>query len=322
MISVADVVNGVLPELQALEVLRQELKRKLGLFYKIVGGVALVALIIVVIFQNQVAMVGAVILSVITLAIAWFTIVGDVRSQYVTRYKEKVMSAVVAEFDSNLNYRLKPGPSRSDFQNTELYQYPDRYNSEDLIYGKYGETDLQFGEVHAEDRRRRKTKNGTQTYYVTIFKGILFSADFHKDFKGRTFVLSDNAENLLGGIGRAFQKLASKSGTRLVQMDDPEFEKQFAIYSSDEVECRYILSHSLMSRLTDLRKKFDGQDLRICFKNSSVHIAVPYRSQFLEPNINAPATDTGQIQSLIAQVGVFLQIVEELNLNTRIWSKE
>jgi len=327
MISSAEVFSGISSELRVLEEYRLELKRKLAFFYKILGGTLAVSALLFVVFWTMVGDPAVLafslgIVSLVVIAVAWFSVVGDMQKVYVTRYKNEVVNALVARFDSNLKYRMNPGPSRSAFQNTELFQYPDRFNSEDMIYGRYGKTDLTFGEVHAEDKRTRKTKNGTQTYYVTIFKGILFSADFHKEFHGRTFVLSDNAENMLGGIGRAFQKMVSKKGTKLVQMDDVEFEKKFAIYSSDQVECRYVLSNSLMRRILDLKARFGGQDLRFCFKDSSIHIAVPYSQTFLEPNIDIPATDPKQIQKFIAQVGVFLEIVEELNLNTRIWSKD
>lgn len=40
----------------------------------------------------------------------------------------------------------------------------------------------------------------------------------------------------------------------VVRLEDPEFEKIFVVYSSDEVEARYILSTSFMERLVEFRK--------------------------------------------------------------------
>lgn len=39
------------------------------------------------------------------------------------------------------------------------------------------------------------------------------------------------------------------------KLEDPEFEKHFAVYSSDQVQAGYILSTSLMSRIVDFKEK-------------------------------------------------------------------
>lgn len=62
--------------------------------------------------------------------------------------------------------------------------------------------------------------------------------------------------------------------------------------------------------------------IRIAFKDSSVFIGVPYKKGFLEPQLNLSATDTEQIKSFIQQISSFISIIEELNLNTRIWTKD
>ena len=126
---------------------------------------------------------------------------------------------------------------------------------------------------------------------------------------------------MFGSFGRNFQKLGGARNTKLVHMDDPEFEQAFTIYSDDEVECRYILSNSLMRRLLDLRARH-GDGMKVAFKNSAVYIAIPFKGRYLEPDLSVPATDKDQVERLVLEVTAFLSIVEELNLNTRIWTKE
>lgn len=170
-------------------------------------------------------------------------------------------------------------------------------------------------------RNAFSTMGNTETKYRTIFRGLLLIADFHKHFNGRTFLFPDFAEKTFGGFGRALQKMGGRSGTDLVQMEDPEFEKAFAVHSTDQVEARYILSPAMMCRFLDLRNKF-GDDVRVAFKQSSVWIAVPHRSSFLEPSTKVSATDSTQIEKMLFELSSFLDIVEELDLNTRIWTKE
>ncbi|MDF1753403.1 MAG: DUF3137 domain-containing protein [Verrucomicrobiales bacterium] len=254
--------------------------------------------------------------------ISYHYMAGKHGKAYVAAYKETVIGKLAELIDPNLKYDQHRGIDEGLFIRSELFSSPDRYHTEDLIHGEYGKTSLMLGELHAEDRRTTRDSDGkTKTEYVTIFKGLMLIADFHKHFEGRTFVLPDVAEKAFGGFGRALQKMGGPRGTSLIQMEDAEFEKAFAVYSSDQVEARYILSPAMMRRLLEMRNRF-GKDVRLSFRESSVWIAVPHRNPYLEPNTNVEATDRNQLEKMLGEISLFLQVIEELDLNTRIWTKE
>jgi len=248
---------------------------------------------------------------------------GSLVGRYREAYKAAVVPRLLALVDRNLKHRSDGGISEATFVGTELFTTsPDRYTSEDLIEGTHGKTFLQLAEVDAEERQTTTDSSGDkQTRYVTIFKGLLLIADFHKHFQGRTFVFPDVAEKLFGNFGRFFQKLGGRTETNLIRLEDPEFEKAFAVYSTNEIEARYILSTSMMERLLRLRERC-GRDLRVAFKESSVVLAVPRSGRFLEPRLGTVATDPDQVRGFLEELDFFLSLIEELDLNTRIWTKE
>ncbi len=84
-------------------------------------------------------------------------------------------------------------------------------------------------------RQKILIKGRTETYWVTIFKGLLVGADFHKHFKSEVIVTPDFAESTFGRLGRMFQKL----GGNLEEMENPEFEKAFVVRATDPIESRY-----------------------------------------------------------------------------------
>ena len=259
---------------------------------------------------------------IVNLTIYYFR-VGKLGSEYVARFKSTVVPALVASIDPQLQYNQYGGIPAETFVGSELFTTsPDRYSTEDLIQGTYGKTYLQLAEIDAEERRTRRDSEGNRkTYYVTIFDGLFLIADFHKHFHGRTFIFPDTAEKMFGNFGRFFQKMGGRSQTNLIRLEDPEFENAFAVYSTDEIEARYILSTSMMRRILDMRNRF-GKDIRIGFKASSLVLAVPHAHPFLEPNKSVPATDPKQVQGMLFELKYFLDTIEELNLNTRIWTKE
>ena len=59
----------------------------------------------------------------------------------------------------------------------------------------------------------------------------------------------------------------SESG-KLVKLENVEFEKQFAVYSTDQLEARYILTPQLMERLLAVQSAESGR-IRVLFENSN-----------------------------------------------------
>lgn len=244
---------------------------------------------------------------------------GRDKDTYVGEYKFRIIGGLTRLLEPNMSYQPFRGLPESWFRSCRLVTGDiDRFTSEDLFEGAIGKTRLWFSEVHAEDKRRRRNSNGgSSTYWVTIFKGLFIVADFHKHFKSEVIVTPDFAEATFGRVGRMFQKL----GGNLEQMENPEFEKAFVVRATDPVESRYILTPDMQQRLLDLRSRL-GNDIRFAFMRSHLFITVPNRANWFEPDLRRSAHDHGQVAEFLGQMATCFRIVEDLNLNTRIWTKQ
>lgn len=219
---------------------------------------------------------------------------------------------------STLKYRPDLGITQSKFISYGLFNSFDRYSSEDRITGKIGLTEFTAAEVHIE--RKHKDKDG-KTHYSTIFKGVLFVADFNKNLNSRTIVLPDVAERCFGKlVGNFFQKMNFSNGS-LVKLENPEFEKLFSVYSHDQIEARYILTPQMMEQLTALRKKHNS-DIRIAFENDHMALAVSKPSGWLEPPFFGKFARMEVLEKILIELEEIINIIEDLDLNTRIWTKK
>jgi hypothetical protein len=181
---------------------------------------------------------------------------------------------------------------------------------------------MAFSEVHAEYKSTHTDNKGnTHTEWHTIFKGLLFTADFNKDFRHVTVVLPDVAEKLLGRFGRALQGATFMSDLKLVKLEDPDFEREYVVYSQDQIEARYILSPALMKRLYDFKMR-TRKELYFSFVGSRVCVAIPYNEDLFEPKVFQTLLDFSVVERYFSDLQFAVGIVEDLNLNTRIWSKE
>jgi tetratricopeptide (TPR) repeat protein len=145
-----------------------------------------------------------------------------------------------------------------------------------------------------------------------IFQGLFFVADFNKDFRGQTFLLSND-------IGSKIQVLHKGKG-QAVSLEDPSFRKLFVVYSNDQVEARYILSTSLMERLVTFHKKLNRK-IQISFVDSLIYMAITYEEDLFEPKIFSSMLDLAPLKEYFETLQLMLSIVDELNLNQRIWTK-
>lgn len=236
---------------------------------------------------------------------------------FVRRFKQDVIARVIRYFDPSLTYAPGEHVSQAQLEDAGMFvQRIDRFDGEDLVRGRIGATDILFSEVHAE----HETHSGKNTRWHTIFRGLYFIADFNKHFHGLTLVLPDVAERMFGLVGRQLQEWSRGRG-ELIRLEDAEFEKHFVVYGSDQIEARYILSPALMQRIVRFRQKEDRK-IYLAFVQSRVHVAVATGKNMFEPRLFSSVARPELIQDYLADLEFAVGIVHDLNLNTRIWTKE
>lgn len=78
---------------------------------------------------------------------------------------------------------------------------------------------------------------------------------------------------------------------------------------------------SMMERMLKLDSNFK-KGITISFRNSTILVAIPDSKNRFEADVWSSLSDMSILKSDFAVLQSLLEIVDELNLNTRIWSKE
>jgi hypothetical protein len=152
------------------------------------------------------------------------------------------------------------------------------------------------------------------------FVGMFAIVDFNKKFDGHTVVLPDVMEKRAGYLAKNFQNLNMARG-QLVHLEDTEFENNFMVYSTDQVEARYILSTSLMERITQLKRKID-RPILLSFNKNKLYLGVQHPHGFLCLDKEKSLLHSNIFEKIHEDIKTAIGIVEDLNLNTRIWKNE
>tara|TARA_Y100001970_G_C14218457_1_gene851088 strand:+ start:632 stop:1600 length:969 start_codon:yes stop_codon:yes gene_type:complete len=242
--------------------------------------------------------------------------------EYYKQFKEQVIREIIRFINQDLSYSPSDKMSQSKFVKCGIYRTGiDRYSGDDYVQGKISSTHIEFSEIHAEYKTTTVDSKGrTQTHWHTIFKGLLFSVDFNKNFNTTTYVLTDSAEKMFGFLGTKLQKMNKGRGD-LVKLENPEFETEFVVYSGDQIESRYILSPSLMERILSFKKQ-TKKGIQLSFVDSRLYVTVPYGKDLFEPKLFGDIVNFNHIKEYHNDLSLVIDLIETLNLNTRIWTKQ
>lgn len=240
----------------------------------------------------------------------------DSYSKYNVFYKEKFIYAIFSFFAENISYQPNSYISENEFKKSEIFLSSfNRYNGDDYVKAKIGLTEIHFSELHVKD----VSGSGKNRREYAVFDGLFFIADFNKDFKYATFVFPDFAEKFFGKFGQMLQS-ANIARSKLIKMDNVEFEKEFVVYSDDEIEARYILTPLLMERILVLKKIF--RKIYFSFIGSKMYIAIPVFGSLFEAPVFQRIDSETHLKKNFEFIKALLGIVDVMNLNVRIWTKK
>ncbi|HOQ05694.1 MAG TPA: DUF3137 domain-containing protein [Anaerohalosphaeraceae bacterium] len=306
--------QALLPDLAVLEQRRKHILRGLGIGLVVLVGVGLFWAGPLFALTEEPAAVIVPLLVTLLLVVGFLVVLG---LGYQRDFKERVIRRLVCFLEPGLQYDPKGKIAQEDFLRSELFQTrPNLYRGDDRVWGRVGKTQIEFSEILAQHIQR----SGKTTTVHTIFRGLFFIADFSKHFRTKTFVLPDTAERVLGRFGKTLQSL-NPARPNLIVLEDPRFEKEFVVYGQDPIEARYILSPSLMERILQFRQK-TGRRIFLSFADSKLYLAVWFDRSLFEPKLFQSLLDFQTIQEYFGDIQLAVGVVEDLNLNTRIWSKE
>jgi len=186
-----------------------------------------------------------------------------------------------------------------------IYPYND-YSSLDFVHGDYKNTGF---EIESASLTR-----GSGKHVSLVFGGKILLLKMKKTFQGKTIVKKDQ-----GFFGNWDDRRHTK--LEQIKLEDPRFEKVFEVYSTDQVEARYLLTPAFMDRLVDLAAKFRSDSIQasffddfllITFSNATMQLVNLFQPGGLEESI----INTEEIHEFLSQIRGLLSIIDILNLSS------
>ncbi len=237
------------------------------------------------------------------LAALWWW-VSSPKRQYASAYKKEILPHIAMAL-GNLFYRPSGKIPMSEMKPSGIIPSHERYSSEDFFSGEYKGIDIQLAEIHLEQRHR----SGKRTYYVTVFKGLVIIMALRKRrFAGRTILIKDQA----GVLKWLKEKTCGLERANLV---DPRFEQLFDVYTSDQVEARYLIDPLVIENLKKIVEYYQAKGISAAWYDSKMLVLLPSDKNYFEPaSIHSSATDVSSVMTLKRELESVLSIADHLDL--------
>ncbi|WP_417316946.1 DUF3137 domain-containing protein [Emcibacter sp.] len=224
--------------------------------------------------------------------------------------KGRIMAALCRYL--GLEYQMKPGNQPvGTFKHLHLIPGHNKRKTEDRIFGVVRGVDFNLFEAmlirESRDSKGRKSSR-------TVFRGLLSHFDFHKNFSGTTIIRKDKS-----AIGNFFDGAFSE-GER-VRLEDPEFERLFEVYATDQVEARYLLTPTFMERIKQLSALVGTENLQLAFDKGNLYLSIrKSENSFEGGSMFSNFADPERIHKSARELALIYDVVEvlRLELETRV----
>ena len=239
----------------------------------------------------------------------------DVWNEFATVARNQIFTPLIQNTLPNTEYVYNNYISQQDFSLSELYSGGNEFAGEDYIKGNLQGTAFKCSQLKVVKRSTsRDSKGNTKTNRTTIFSGMFIILDTPNIANGMIQIKPDIAERYFGGmVGGFLQKLVgSTTAYPLIKFDeDPEFEKQFVVYSNDTATARRLLTADARAYLQQLNEGKNNKKISLAISNHKVYLGINNGQDFLPIRINQPLTEES-VKAYLEEWLSILRIIQQL----------
>ena len=103
-----------------------------------------------------------------------------------------------------------------------------------------------------------------------------------------------------------------------IKLEDPEFEKRYKAYSSDEIEGRYLITPTFMERFRTLHTSFGTNKAKCSFYGDRVMFAISTRKNLFEiGDLFTPLTNPKQINTFLSEISAIFDLIDYFKLDEK-----
>ena len=147
----------------------------------------------------------------------------------------------------------------------------------------------------------------------TVFSGAIIRLKMNKNFEGMT-ILRPKKHIEVNNI-----KDLKKAKLQKIELEDIKINKMYHIYSTDQIEARYLLTTAFIERFQNIALAFNSKVAFCVFHGDYVYIA-PYckKDLFSVGSLVKPVADEKQFNTMFEEFVSILELVDHFKLDKKL----
>ena len=249
----------------------------------------------------------------------------------------------IVDSDINSDYQLRE---------SELFSLYNRRSDDDMFEGSFKDVKFTISETNLS----YETGSGKNRTVRPVFDGVIINFDANKTIKNKTIIATKNDTNIknrswsvlslvtvliclplgiylkdmdvcfYGVIGLISFIIAicsekinkNKEVLNEIKLEDPEFNKKYKAYSSDEVEGRYLITTAFMERFKNLQTAFGARGAKCSFYGESLMFAISTNKNLFEiGNLYTPLNSPKQLEVFFNELISILALIDYFKLDEK-----
>ncbi|HUO11415.1 MAG TPA: DUF3137 domain-containing protein, partial [Caulobacteraceae bacterium] len=188
----------------------------------------------------------------------------------------------------------RDAPAWDDFLRLRLLPRPEDKTFQDFFHGRRGQVDFVLCEANL--------MQGSGKNRHTVFHGQLFCLQTPRSRTGTTVCLRNTGW---------FKSFECPQGLRAVGLEDPRFNQHFAVFGSDQVEAREVLTPAFMEQLNQLEGVYVGGHIRCAFDQSLLLIALEGPNRFEIGSMFTTLVDQSRVAGIARNLDQVFHLIDE-----------
>lgn len=293
-----------------------ETKRKLKLTQLLLIETVLIAVVFFALKQAMIDSYSAPIFVVPSIFIIF--VIGYLPFQFNGKFVEELknvcMRRILKAFGDIKWYPKKDLINNIQLNKSDLFSIFNTRTSDDAFSGSYKGVTFSVCETNL----LYITGSGKNKTVQPVFNGVVINFEANKNIKNKTIIATKGDNNIKGRnfvLWTAILAVAAQAVTDLnswwfyvgialilgivaffvskivpkdreilneIKLEDPEFNKKYRAYSSDEVEGRYLITPAFMERFNNVKTAFGAKKIKCSFYDNDLMFAITSSKNLFE----------------------------------------
>lgn len=266
-----------------------------------------------------------IIIPIFVTSVILFIILNIYKTKLLKNYK-KVVKPVILEPILSIFGKLKVVNnsllSLKEIKSTGLYYNTQNQKDDDNIYGTYNGIDIAIVETKLSHIERTGNSDDDRNEIID-FNGLILKIKMNKNFEGMTigeqitsinnYIKIKNGKLCVDIFDQYTRNKVTKKLEK-INLEDPEFNQNYNVYSDSQVEAKYLLSPTFIEKIKNIQSIFLVASVNFAFKENMIYLFLDGSTftEYANRENKHGFFEVGDINDTLTNKDIYLKLFKEL----------